>query len=150
MDARSPALIGPDAVAVTVSDGAGPSGSDAAVQTIVRFDVVHDQPFPVALGAVTPNRLLVTRAFVAAFGPLFATVNVNVTIPPVLTVFGAAVAARARSAESTMATVALPEAVHEPLVTTILSVTLPDAPAVQVIDGVPLPLVIVPPLIDQA
>ena len=75
--------------------------------------------------------------------------NVNVTVPPGFTGFGAADAVSVTSAESVMATVALPVAVHEPLVTTTLMVALPLGPAVQRIDGVPSPLVIVPPVIDQ-
>lgn len=132
-----------------VSGAAGPGGSDAAEQTTVRFEVVHDQPLPLATGALTPKRLFVIRAFKAVFGPLFVTFSVIVTVPPALTGFGPAIAVRARSAASVMATVALPEAVQEPLVTTTLITALPLAPAVQVIDGVPLPFVIVPPLIDQ-
>ena len=139
----------PDAVAVKVSGAAGPGGSDVAEQTIVKLEVVQDQPLPLATGALTPKRLLVIRAFNAAFGPLFVTFSVIVTVPPALTGFGPAFAVRARSAAAVMATVALPEAVQEPLVTTMLITALPLPPAVQVIDGVPSPFVIVPPVIDQ-
>ena len=139
----------PDAVAVMVSGAAGPSGSDVAEQTMVTLEVVHDQPLPLATGALTPKRLFVIRAFTALFGPLLVTFSVIVTVPPALTGFGLAVALRARSATSVMATVALPDAVHDPLVMTMLITALPLAPAVQVIDGVPPPFVIVPPVIDQ-
>jgi hypothetical protein len=142
-------LFVPDAVAVMVSGAVGPGGSDVAEQTIVRLEVVHVHPFPLATGALTPKRLFVIRAFNAAFGPLFVTFSVIVTVPPALTGFGAAIAVSARSAASVMATVALPEAVQEPLVTTMLITALPLAPAVHVIDGVPTPFVIVPPVIDQ-
>jgi hypothetical protein len=134
---------------VIVSGAAGPGGSDAAVQTIVRPEVAHDQPLPLAVGAVTPKRLFVIRAFSAAFGPLLVTFSVIVTVPPALTGFGLAVALIARSAALVMATVALPDAVHDPVVMTMLMTALPLASAVQVIDGVPSPFVIVPPLIDQ-
>ena len=75
--------------------------------------------------------------------------SVKVTVPPALTGFGAAVIVSARSAESLMATLTLPEAVQEPLVMVMLMVAVPLLPAVQTIDGVPLPLVIVPPEMVQ-
>jgi hypothetical protein len=81
---------------------------------------------------------------------LLVTFSVNVTMPPASTGLGVAVAESARSAASAMATVVLPEAVQEPLVTTTLMTAVPLGPAVQRIDGVPLPLVMVPPVIVQS
>ena len=148
-EALSPALPLEAAVAVMVRGAAGPTGRDGSVQTIVRPDVKHDQPLPEAVGVVTPKRLLIRRTPCATLGPLFAAFRVKVMVSPGLAGFGLPVIVSARSAES-RATVALPEAEQEPLVTTTLILTLAPLPAVQVIDGVPLPLVIVPPVIDQA
>jgi len=148
-DALSPALLPLATVAVMVSGSAGPAGSDGIVQTTVRLLTVHDQPFPEADCEVTPKRLLATRTFCATSGPLFTTFSVKVTMAAALTGFGLADIVSARSAAPAMATVALPEAVHDPLVTVMLMMALPLLAAVQVIDGVPLPLVIVPPVIVQ-
>lgn len=140
----------PDAVALMTIGAAGPGGSDGIVQTTVSALMVQVQPLPDAAGEVTPKRLFVTRTFCALFGPLFTTLRVNASGAPALTGFGLADAVRARSAASVTATVTLPDAVQEPLVMVRLSVALGPLPAVQTIDGVPLPLVIVPPEIDQA
>jgi len=148
--ALSPALPLESAVAVMINGAAAPIGSDDIVQTIVRPAVAHDHPLPDAIGALTPKRLCASRTFCAEVGPLFATLDVKVIVPPALTGFGPAVIVSIRSAESRMATVVLPGAAHEPVVTVTLMTTLLPLPAVQVIDGVPLPLVIVPPEIDQA
>jgi hypothetical protein len=148
-EALSIALPLAAAVAVMVSVAAGPGGSEGMVQTMVEPVVEHVQPFPDATGVVTPERLWARVTFCAAFGPLFATFRVKVTVPPALTGLGLAAAVRDRSAESAIVTVALPEAVHDPLATVTLRMAMPLFPAVQVIDGVPLPLMIVPPVIVQ-
>ena len=148
-EALAPVLPLESAVAVMVRGGAGPAGSDAIVQTMVRPDVEHDQPLPETAGAVTPKRLLIRWTSCATLGPLLAAFRVKVMVSPALAGFGLPVIVSARSA-APRSTVALPEAVQEPLVTTTLILTLAPLPAVQRIDGVPLPLVMVPPVIDQA
>jgi hypothetical protein len=148
MAASSPALL-PEAVAVIVIGAAGPGANDARVQVTESPFTLHDQPLPDADAADTPERVLSTVTFWAVLGPLFAALSVKVTVPPVLTGFGAALIVSARSAESLMATVTLPEAVQEPLVMLMLIVAALPLPAVQTIEGVPLPPVIVPPEIVQ-
>ena len=104
---------------------------------------------PDADGAVTPERVLRTLTFWAVLGPLLTGLSVKVTVPPALTGFGAALIVSARSAESLMATLTLPEALQEPLVMVTEIVAVLPLPAVQTMDGVPLPLVMLPPEIVQ-
>src|SRR5207302_6592255 len=104
-----------------------------------------DQPLPDAEAAVTPKRVLMMLTFWAVLGPLLTGLSVKVTVPLALTGFGAALIVSSRSAESLMATLTLPEALQEALVMVMLTVAILPLPAVQTIDGVPLPLVMVPP-----
>ena len=110
---------------------------------------LHDHPLPDAVAEATPKRLLRTVTFCAALGPLLVALSAKVIVPPGLTGFGVAVIVSATSAESVMATLTLPDAEQEPLVMVMPIVAVPLLPAVQTIDGVPLPLVIVPPEIVQ-
>src|SRR3954471_20319638 len=147
--AASSAAVLPGAVAVLVTGDAAPAASDERVQTTESPFTLHDQPLPDADADGTPERLLRMVTFCAVLGPLFAALSVKVTVPPLLTGFGAALIVSATSAESVMATFAVPEAEQEPLVIATPMVAVPLLPAVQTIDGVPLPLVIVPPEMVQ-
>lgn len=150
-EALSPALLPAAAVAVIVKGAAGPIPSDVRSQPMVRPLVMQVQPLPDATGAVTPKSVLATRTSCATSGPLLLMLMVKVIASPAFTGFGVAETVIDRSAEAllAMAIVALPEVVHDPVVWLTLMAALPLAPAVHVIDGVPLPLVIVPPLMVQ-
>ena len=84
----------------------------------------------------------------AAPGPLFATVAEYANAAPVVTDAGTLCSVRLRSAVATPV-VKVPVALQPLMATTTVRLTTPLDPAVNVIDGVIAPAVMVPPLIDQ-
>ena len=138
------------AMALIVIGDEVPTATDCALQETPLPDPLQVQPDPVAVLKVTPaGKVSITVTLCAAFGPALETVTVYVIGSPVLTDAGAETLTE-RSAELAMATVAVPVDEQLPFVTVTLIVMEPPFPAVHVIDGVPWPPAMMPPLMVHA
>src|SRR5436190_2625586 len=121
------------------------------VQLICADAVVHDHAPPFTAFTATPDGSVSMICAVAPLVPLFVTTTFHAIGSPVFTLEGPCLTTPKSDCGATPAMVmpAAVEAVQPPIETVTSRLTTPDAPAVKRMLFVPIPVVIVPLVIDQ-